>query len=140
MVLRLWCQNEKIMLACKIWVLYIQNQVSYVIFLFVKVMQNFKFTKFWNPEISLKFWDFGPNFCVWPLNIKTKKCYIATWGQKWLLPWFHRGGLWGPPWEPQNSKSEAFQSWTKFCISLECSDQFSFCTVINWMCSFWMKK
>ena len=59
--------------------------------------RNLNFTKIWNPEISLKFRNFGPNFCVWPLNIKTKKCYIATWGQKWLLPWFLRGVLWGPP-------------------------------------------
>ena len=38
----------------------------------------------------LKFWDFGPNFCMWPINIQTNKCYIATWGQRWLLPWYRK--------------------------------------------------
>ena len=98
MVLRPWCQNMffftlKIRLACKIWVLYLQNQGSYVNFSFVGVMC----AKFWNPEILLTFWDFWLIFCMWPLNIPINKCYIAIWGQKWLLPWFLRGGLWGPP-------------------------------------------
>ena len=87
------CSTIEIRPEYKISVLYLQNQASYSHFLLVNVTRNLNFTKFWNPEISLKFWDFGPNFCVWPLNIKTKKCYIATWGQKWLLPWFLRGGL-----------------------------------------------
>ena len=85
------CSTIKIRPEYKISVLYLQNQASYSNFLLVNVTQNLNFTKFWNPEISLRFWDFGPNFCVWPLNIKMKKCYIATWGQKWLLPWFLRG-------------------------------------------------
>ena len=53
----------KIRLACKIWVLYLQNQTSYVNFSFVKVMRNLHFTKVWNPEILLKFWDFWLIFC-----------------------------------------------------------------------------
>ena len=67
--------------AYKISVLYLQNQASYSHFSLVNVLRNLNFTKYWNPEISLKFWDFGPNFCVWPLNIQTNKCYLATWGQ-----------------------------------------------------------
>ena len=37
--------------------------------MFVKVVQNLHFSKFWNPEILLRFWDFWLNFCIWPLNI-----------------------------------------------------------------------
>ena len=59
--------------ACK-WVLYPQNQASYVNFLCVKVKWNINFKKFWNPEIFLKFWDFW----LWALNIPSNKCYIAT--------------------------------------------------------------
>ena len=66
----------KIRPAYKISVLYLQNQASYSNFSLVNVMRNLNFPKFWNPEISLKFWDFGPNFCMWPLNIQTNKCYI----------------------------------------------------------------
>ena len=80
----------KIRLACKIWVPYLQKQVSYVNFSFVKVML-IHVAKFWNPEILLKLWDFWLIFCMWHLNILSNKCYIATWGQKWLLPWFLRG-------------------------------------------------
>ena len=46
------------------------------------------FAKFWNPEILLKFWGFWLIFCMWPMNIPINKCYIAIWGQKWLLPWY----------------------------------------------------
>ena len=56
----------KIRLPCEIWVLYLQNQPSYIDFSFIKVMQNLHFTKFWNPEILLKFWDFWLIFCMWP--------------------------------------------------------------------------
>ena len=92
-VLRHWCQSMicstmKIRLSCKIWILYLQNQASYADFSFVKVVQNFHFTQFWNPEILLKFLDFWLIFCMWPLKILSNKCYIATWGQNWLLPWF----------------------------------------------------
>ena len=62
----------------KISVLYLQNQASYSNFSLVNMMRNLNFTTFWNPEISLKFWDLGPNICMWPLNIQTNKCYIAT--------------------------------------------------------------
>ena len=79
------CSTIKIMPAYKISVLYLKNQACYGNFLLVNVIRNFNFTKFWNSEISLKFWDFGPNFCMWPLNVQTNKCYIATWGQRWLL-------------------------------------------------------
>ena len=48
----------KIRLACKIWVLYLQIQASYVIFSFVKVRWNLDLTKFWN-DILLKYWDSG---------------------------------------------------------------------------------
>ena len=91
------CSTIKIRPANKISVLYLQNQASYSDFSLVNVMRNLHFTQFWNPEISLKFWDFGPNFCMWPLNIQTNKFYLATWGQRWLLFWYLRGGLWGPP-------------------------------------------
>ena len=76
------------------------------IFKIMRVMSIFRLPRwceisclkfFWNPEILLKFWDIWLIFCMWPLNIPSKKCYIATWGQKLLLPWFLRGGLWGPP-------------------------------------------
>ena len=90
------------MLECKIWVLYFQNQVSYGNFLFIKVMQSINFAKFWNPEILLKFWDFWLSFCMWPLIILSNTCYIATWGQKWLPPWFLRVG--GPPRPPHGSQ------------------------------------
>ena len=95
MVLWLWCQNMifsiiKIRLSCKFWVLHLQNQAGYVNFSFVKVRWIPNFAKFWNTEILLKFWDFWLIFCMWPLNILNNKCYIATWGQKWLLPWFLR--------------------------------------------------
>ena len=101
-VLRPWWLNInfstiKIRGTCKIWALYHQNWASYFNFSFVKVMQTLNFTKFWNPEIFLKFWDFLLILCMWPLNIPSNKCYIATWGQKWPLPWFLRGGLWGHP-------------------------------------------
>ena len=71
------CSAIKIRPAYKISVLYLQNQASYSHFSLVNVMRNLNFTKYWNPEISLKFWDFGPKFCMWPLNIQTNKCYIA---------------------------------------------------------------
>ena len=48
------CSTIKIRPAYKISVLYLQNQVSYSNFSLVNVMQNLKFTKFWNPEILLK--------------------------------------------------------------------------------------
>ena len=56
-VLQPWCQNMifrtiKIMLACKIWVLYLQNQLSYVNFSFVKVMWNLNFAKFFFPPYT----------------------------------------------------------------------------------------
>ena len=38
------------------------------LFLFVKVMRDFNFI-FVYPEISCNFWDFRPNFCMWPLKI-----------------------------------------------------------------------
>ena len=85
-LLNMICSTIKISPAYKISVLYLQNQASYCNFLLVNVMRNFNFTKFWNPEISLKFCDFGPNFCMWSLNIQTNQCYIATWDQRWLLP------------------------------------------------------
>ena len=102
MVLRHWCQNMicstmKIRLACKIWVLYLQNQASYANFCLSRWCEICISKKIWNPEILLKFWDFWLIFCMWPLKILRNKCYITTWGQKWLLPWFLRGGLWGPP-------------------------------------------
>ena len=81
----------KIRLSCKLWVQYLQNQAIYVNLLFVKVMRNLNFTKFWNPEILPKCWDFWLIFCFCPLNIPSNKCYITTWSQKWLLPWFLRG-------------------------------------------------
>ena len=107
-VLQHWCQNMifptiNIRLVNKIWVLYLQNQASYVNFLFVKVMRNLNFEFFWNPEILLKFGDFWLIFCMWPLNIPSNKCYIAIWGQKWRFPWFLRGASEAPPWEPKNS-------------------------------------
>ena len=90
------CSTIKIRPAYKISVLYLQNQASYSHFSPVNVMWNLNFTKFLNPEISLKFWDFGPKFCMWPLNIQTNKWYIATWGQRWLLPWYLRGASEAP--------------------------------------------
>ena len=78
-------------LACTIWVLYLfclsrRCEISILKF-------------FWNPEILLKFWDFWLIFCMWPLKILINKCYIATLGQKWLLPWFLRAGpLRSPHW------------------------------------------
>ena len=56
--------------------------------LFVKVVRNLHFKKIW---------DFLLIFCMWPLKILSDNCYITTWGQKWLLPWFLKGGHWGPP-------------------------------------------
>ena len=76
------CSTIKIRPAYKISVLYLQNQASYSNFSLVNVMRNLNLTIFSNPEISLKFWDFGLNFCMWPLNIQTNKCYIATWCQR----------------------------------------------------------
>ena len=57
-----WCQNMifsivKMTLACKILVLYLQNQAIHVNFSFVEVMKNLNFAKFWNPQILLKFRD-----------------------------------------------------------------------------------
>ena len=61
-VYRPGCQNIlstiKIRLAYKIWVLYLQNQASYVHFSFVKAMRNLNLKFFWNPEFLLKYWDF----------------------------------------------------------------------------------
>ena len=108
-----WCQNMifstiKIRLACKIWVLYLQNQASYVNFSFVNLMQNLNFATFKNPEMFLKFQDFWLIFCKWPLNMPSNKWYIATWGQKWPIPWFLMGASEAPsmgatesdtPWE-----------------------------------------
>ena len=70
-VLRPWCQNmifsnTKFRLTCKIWDLYLQNQVSYVNFLFVKVMQNFKFTK----------WKFRFPCEIWVLYLQNQVCYV----------------------------------------------------------------
>ena len=62
------CFTITIRPAWKISVLYLQNQVSYSYFSLVTVMRNFNFTKSWNPEITLKFWDFGMNFCMWPIQ------------------------------------------------------------------------
>ena len=45
---------------------------------------------FWNLGIVIQYWDFWLIFCMWPLNTLSNKCYIATWGQKWFLPWFLR--------------------------------------------------
>ena len=39
---------------------------------------------FWNPELLLKFLDFWLIFCVWSLNIPSKKCYIAIWNDSFL--------------------------------------------------------
>ena len=74
----------KIRLACKIWVLYLQNQASYVNFLFVKVMRNLNFAKSCNLAILLKFLDFKLIF-----YIPSIKCYIATWGKKIAGIWSH---------------------------------------------------
>ena len=98
MVLRHWCQNMicsslKIRLAYKIWVLYLQNQGSYAVFSFDKVVQDLHFTKFWYPKILLKFCHFWLIFCMGPLKILSYKCYIATWGQTLLLPCFLMGRL-----------------------------------------------
>ena len=57
------CSAIKIRPAYKISVLYLQNQASYSHFSLVNVMRNLNFTKYWNPEISLKFWDFGDFAC-----------------------------------------------------------------------------
>ena len=91
------CSTIEIRPAYKISALYLQNQASYSNFSLVNVMRNLNLKIFSNPEISLKCWDFGPNFCMWSLNIPKNKCYIATWGQKWLLPWFLRGASEAPP-------------------------------------------
>ena len=89
-----------------LWKLGLHVKFESCIFKIKRVMSIFRLSRwceisilefFWNPEILLKFWDFWLIFCMWSLNIPSKKCYIATWGQKWLLPWFLRGGLWGPP-------------------------------------------
>ena len=91
----------KIRHAYQIWVLYLQNQANYGNFLFVRVMQNFNSAKFWNPNISLKFWYFSPNFCMWPLNIPHMS-HIIWYGvntglaAKWELA--HR--LQSPKWPP----------------------------------------
>ena len=121
------CSAIKIRPAYKISVLYLQNQASYSHFSLVNVMQNLNFTKYWNPEISLKFWDFGPKFCMWPLNIQTNKCYIATWGQRWLLPWYLRGGLWGPP--PR--KITRFQYAVRGRVNCNFVTHQSFCHFLN---------
>ena len=74
------CSTIKNRPAYKISVLYLRNQASYSHFSLVNVMRNLNFTKFWNPEISLEIWSFGPNIYLWPLIILTNKCNIATWG------------------------------------------------------------
>ena len=60
-------------------------------FSYVKVRQNLNFTKFWNPEILLNFWDFALNFCMWPLNVPSNKQRPWRNMRSWLLPWFPRG-------------------------------------------------
>ena len=97
-----WCQivifsTIKIRLALKFESFIFKIKRIMSIFRLSRWCQILILKKFWNPEIILKFWDFSPNFCMWPLNMQTNKCYIATWGQRWLLPWYLRGGLWGPP-------------------------------------------
>ena len=74
---------------------------SYGNFPFAKVMRNLISSKSWNPEMLLKFWDFGLNFCIWPLNIPIKECYSNIRSEK-ILPWYFRGNMWGPPKETQN--------------------------------------
>ena len=51
-------------------------------FLYVKVRGNLIFAKFWNPEISINFWDFIRNFCRWPLNVVSNRYSLAIWGLK----------------------------------------------------------
>ena len=55
------------------------------------VMSIFCLSRWCKTSILLKFWDFWLMFCMWPLSIPSNKCYLTTWGQKWLLPWFLRG-------------------------------------------------
>ena len=85
-------------------------------FSFVKVMWNRNSTYFWSSEILLKFWDFCLMFCMWPLNIPSNKCYITTWGQEWLLPWFLR-------WLPLRPSMRATESNTPWEIGLKLSHE-----------------
>ena len=66
-------------------------------FLWVKVRWNLNFSKFWNLEISLNFWDFCPIFCMWAQFLNIFNLCIPTWGLKQLLPWFQRGVSDTPP-------------------------------------------
>ena len=68
-VLQPICENmifsTIIRLACNIWALYLQINVHQC----DAKSQFHKILKSWNLD---KFWDFGQNFCMWPLNIKNK--------------------------------------------------------------------
>ena len=34
-----------------------------------------RWCKFWNPDISYNFWNFGPIVCMWPLSVCSNKCF-----------------------------------------------------------------
>ena len=70
-------KTHKMRTKSKRWALYLQNWASYANFRVSTKGKNLVISKFTNLNISFNFWDFSPNFGMWPLYVLVNKWYIA---------------------------------------------------------------